>query len=89
MNLIVFLNEFVDIFFNLLYFAIIVRIFLSWMPSGGNHRLKEIVYSITEPVLGPFRRVIPKLGMLDISPIVAMFVIDFVRSLLLILISRL
>ena len=89
MNLILFLNKFVDIFFNLLYFAIIIRIFLSWIPGQVDHRIKDVVFSITEPVLGPFRRMIPKIGMLDISPIIAIFVVDFVRSLLLILINNL
>lgn len=56
--------------------VIIARIILSWFPmqpGGLGAQLFSFVYSITEPVLGPVRRMLPSIGMLDISPIVVIF----------------
>lgn len=76
-----FLIAFIRIFFNLLSFAIIARLLLSWFPQGAP-RLREVLHNITEPVLGPFRRVIPRIGMFDISPLVAIWVLDIFGAVL-------
>lgn len=78
-----FLLRSVSIFFDLLVFAIIARVLMSWMPSGGAPRLRTVLNDITEPVLGPFRRYVPRLGMIDISPIVAILVLDIVKTIIL------
>jgi YggT family protein len=41
-----------------------------------------ILNQITEPILAPLRRVIPRIGMLDISPMVALLLLQFLQSLL-------
>ena len=63
------------------------RIILSWFPiepGSGIATVYGFLYSITEPVLGPIRRVIPPLGMggmgLDLSPMVVFFGISILRS---------
>ncbi len=63
------------------------RIILSWFPvepGSGIATVYGFLYSITEPVLGPIRRVIPPLGMggmgLDLSPLVVFFGISILRS---------
>ena len=63
------------------------RIILSWFPINPTSGLASVygfLYSITEPVLGPIRRVIPPLGMggmgLDLSPLVVFFGISILRS---------
>ena len=54
---------------------IFMRIVFSWgMVSYGN-RLMRFLVDTTEPLLGPLRRMIPRLGMLDISPIIAVFIL--------------
>ena len=82
-----FLNQFITVFFNLLGFAILARILLSWIPSVNNAGIKSFLFSVTEPVLGPFRSIIPRIGMVDISPIVAIIALDVVESMLLYLVS--
>lgn len=57
--------------FSLMIFA---RILMSWGVSPHN-RLLHFLIRATEPVLGPFRRLIPPVGMMDISPIVVMFLL--------------
>ena len=76
-----FIVNFVSILFDLMSFAILARILMSWLPSGGGGRVRSFLHDVTEPVLGPFRRVIPRLGMLDISPIVAIIALDLLRSI--------
>jgi YggT family protein len=54
---------------------IVARIILGWGMSHGN-RLMRFLVRLTEPVLGPFRRIIPPLGMFDISPIVVLLILQ-------------
>ena len=53
---------------------IFMRIVFSWGASSTNRVLRFLI-KVTEPVLGPFRRIIPPLGMFDISPIVVLLLI--------------
>jgi YggT family protein len=63
--------------------AIIVRILFSWFSMGNSGGpIVRLLDDITEPILAPFRRVIPPLGMFDISPIIAILLIQFVTGLL-------
>ncbi|GGD70874.1 putative membrane protein YlmG [Paenibacillus nasutitermitis] len=60
-------------------FLIIGYILLSWLPSARESFIGELLGKIVEPYLAPFRRIIPPIGgMLDISPIVALFALRFV-----------
>ena len=57
---------------------IFMRIIISWGVSPHN-RLLHFLIRATEPVMGPFRRVIPPVGFLDISPIVVLFLLDLLQ----------
>jgi YggT family protein len=61
--------------YSLMIFA---RIIMSWGVSPHN-RLLHFLIRMTEPLLGPFRRVIPPLGMIDISPIIVLFLLDLLQ----------
>jgi YggT family protein len=54
---------------------IFVRIILSWGMMGYGNRLMRFLINVTEPLLAPLRRIIPPLGMFDISPIIAFIII--------------
>ena len=62
---------------DLYLIALFARIILSWFPlqpGGPMAQVFSFLYQITEPVLGPVRRIIPPIGMgLDISPIIVIF----------------
>jgi len=60
---------------RLFVFAIIVRIILSWVSPGGYNPATAIIHTLTEPLLSPFRRIIPPLGGLDISPVFAIIIL--------------
>lgn len=80
-----FLRTFVDLLFQILILAIIARALLSWFPvRPGNpfYALAVILHQITEPILAPLRRIIPMIGMIDISPMVAMFLLIFAQRMI-------
>jgi YggT family protein len=67
----------------------LIRVLLSWInvnPYGGprlDHPLVQILYRITDPVLEPFRRLIPPIGgAIDISPIIVLILIEILRTIL-------
>lgn len=78
-----FLANFIDMLFTVLIFAIVGRALLSWFNVGPGNPIGRILYEITEPILAPLRRVIPMIGMLDITPIVAILLLSFMQNLLL------
>jgi YggT family protein len=55
-------------------------VILSWVAPGSHNPGAELVQQITEPVLAPFRRIIPNLGGLDISPIFAFIALQLLQS---------
>lgn len=69
-----------SLFLNVLFYAMIISVILSWVAPGSHNPGAELVAQITEPVLAPFRRIIPNLGGLDISPIFAFIVIQLLQS---------
>jgi YggT family protein len=79
----------VDTVLNLMVWAIILSAILSWLFAFDviNHRNRFVsqfagfLDAITGPILAPFRRVIPPLGGIDITPIVAILVIQFLKIL--------
>lgn len=60
------------------------RIILSWFPISRGSPMESIysaLYAVTEPVLGPVRRALPPLGGFDLSPIVVIFGLQLLGSL--------
>ena len=73
---------FVDLIFTLLNLAILVRVLLSWVRVNPYHPAVELLYRITEPILAPLRRVIPPVGMVDISPVIALILLQIIQKVL-------
>lgn len=67
---------------QLLTFALIGRAILSWIDPGGQWAVSRILADVTDPIIAPLRRVIPPLGMIDISFIVAILLIQVLMRLL-------
>jgi YggT family protein len=80
----------IDTVLDLYTWVLVIWVVLSWLISfnvvNTHNRfvyvLSDILYRVTEPALRPLRRVLPNLGGLDISPLVLVLVIFFVRNLL-------
>ena len=58
----------------------IVMVIVSWVAPNSHNPAAELAYQISEPVLAPFRKLIPNLGGLDISPIFAFLAIQVIQS---------
>lgn len=75
---------------DIYFWFLIVNVILSWLIAfnvvNRSNRfvatLGEFLYRITEPVLGPIRRVLPNLGGIDISPLIVIIAIQFLQHLL-------
>ncbi|MFC4404653.1 YggT family protein [Gracilibacillus xinjiangensis] len=66
--------------FELYSYAIIIYILMSWFPGARESSIGRMLGRIVEPYLEPFRKIIPPIGgMIDISPIVAIFVLRFAK----------
>lgn len=78
----------VDMFFNIVLLLILARIILSWLPQFRSNQIAEFVFGITEPILGPFQRLIPPVGMIDLSPMVAIIALAVIQQILLWLIGN-
>ena len=79
----IWLYNFIDILFTLFELAILARVLLSWFRLHQRHPVVNFIYQITEPILRPLRNIIPPLGMIDISPIVALILLGIIRAIIL------
>ena len=77
-----FLFDFIRILCRVLTFAIIFRAILSWFSPRPTNMLAVILYRVTEPLLAPLRRIIPRVGMLDFTPLVAIILLQLIASFL-------
>lgn len=61
-------------------YALFIYILMSWVPGARESQFGAFFASICEPYLEQFRKIIPPLGMIDISPIVAIFVLQLAKT---------
>jgi YggT family protein len=66
--------------FTVVQIALIVRVLLSWIPMRPGAWYWRWSYALTEPILKPLRRIIPTIGMMDITPIVAWFLLGLLQG---------
>ncbi len=75
------LSRAVNTLFYFYYLLIIIRIFLSWIPTiDWMSQPFEGIRAVTDPFLNIFRNIIPPIGMLDISPIVAIILLQILQG---------
>jgi YggT family protein len=67
-----------SLFLKIFFFAMIISVILSWVAPGSYNPGAQLVNQICEPLLAPFRKLIPSLGGLDISPIFAFIALNLV-----------
>ena len=76
----------IDVVFQVLWYAILIRVLLSWLPMA-NIRIDpynpavRLLYAVTDPILEPLRQ-FTTIGMIDLSPLVALLLLDFLRQIL-------
>ncbi len=74
--------ELLSLLLNVFLFAILIQVILSWINPGTYNPAVSLLYSITEPVLRPCRRLLPPVSGMDLSPIIALVGIQLAKMLL-------
>jgi YggT family protein len=74
--------ELIILSLNLFFFAILIRVILSWVAPHNYNPITALLTTLSEPILRPFRRTIPPIGGLDISPVFALILIQALVILL-------
>ena len=87
--MIVVLTNFVRILAQALNLAIFARVILSWLPLSPENPIVRLLHGITEPILGPIRRIMPRMGMLDLSPFFGLILISLAERVLMMALQRL
>jgi YggT family protein len=67
---------------NFYFFALLAMIILSWVAPGSGNPAIHLIYQLTEPVMAPFRRLLPAMGGLDLSPIFVFIAINIMQIFL-------
>ena len=88
----VLLTDAINVFFKILYILIVIRVLMSWIPGSAYSSIGRLIYSLTEPILGPVKRMMDKspLGggtMLDFSPVIALFILEIIQMILLYIVN--
>lgn len=73
--------ELISLLLNIYLIAIFMRVLLSWINPHGYNPAMTIILSLTEPVMRPFRAIIPPIAGIDLSPLAAIVAIQVVRML--------
>ena len=76
-----FLINFISIFAQVLSLAIFIRALLSWFPLKAENPLVVVLVQVTDPVLIPLRRLIPAVGMFDLTPMIAIILLNVIADL--------
>lgn len=71
----------INLFFQIYTLMLFARILASWVPQVNEYRLMQFICYYTDPYLNLFRKIIPPLGMFDLSPIVAFLSLSFIQNL--------
>lgn len=82
--------QYIYIFFQIIYIAILIRCFLSFLPLSRDNAFVNIIILVTEPILGPTRRLcqnspLGEGGRIDFSPIIAIIFLSVLQRLTMIL----
>ena len=73
----------IHIAFEILTYIIIIRVILSWFPHNPYQSLIKLIYQISNPILNPIRNFVSPIGGIDISPIIAIFIIQLIKNIIL------
>ena len=81
-NFIIAIARIISAILTILTWIIIIRALISWVNPDPYNSIVQFLYRVTEPILMPIRRILPAMGGFDLSSIVALVGIVFIRSFL-------
>lgn len=74
--------QILDTFLLIMQFAIIGRAILSWFDRSGQNPVSQVLIQLTDPIIAPIRQIMPRTGMIDLSPMITIFAIIILRQIL-------
>jgi len=77
-----YLLNFLALLCEILTIIILIRVVMSWFSPQPTNIISNIIYQITEPILAPLRRIIPRVGIFDFTPMVAIILFQVIAYLL-------
>ena len=77
-----FVRNLVEVFALVLSVLILGRVLVSWVDNTGRTQLSVFLFRATEPVLAPIRNMLPRMGMLDLAPMIALIFLSLVLQAL-------
>lgn len=80
--------SYISLAFTVYSYMLVGYVLMSWVPAVQDSAIGRFLKTVCEPYLGIFRKFIPPIGMLDISPIVAIFLLNFIKNGLFIVIQK-
>lgn len=76
------LIELVNMAFTVLVWLIIARCILSFVRHNPYQPVIKFIYDVSEPIMAPFRKLIPPTGGIDFSPIIAVLALSFLQKII-------
>ena len=73
---------FIEFLIMALMFAIIARALASWFVKDPSNPIVAMLHDITDPIVGPIRRLMPSTGMIDFSPLIALILLQILQAVL-------
>lgn len=93
MQVVILLIQFVSVLSRIIVYALIGRVIFSWFSMGGprgpRSRLEQFLIDVTDPVLNIARKLPHRAGMMDFAPIIAIFGVDILSQIVIVLLSNL
>ena len=77
--LLVALGQLLELLYNILFYSILISVVLSWVAPRGYNPAMKLLYDLTDPLLAFFRRFLPPMGGIDISPLLALVALQFAK----------
>ncbi len=71
----------IQLLFTILELAVLARVLFSWIQPDPYNPVVRTIVRLTDPILAPLRRIIPPLGMLDITPLVALIALSIIEQI--------
>jgi YggT family protein len=75
------IGDLIALLLQLLAIAIFIRALLSWVSPDPRNPIVQALDAVTEPILQPLRQIVPRIGMIDITPLVAIIVLQILAGL--------
>jgi|TARA_B100000809_G_scaffold265974_1_gene326620 YggT family protein len=65
--------EFIGFILQIFAYLVIARALTTWFPNARQYAIVQLLYQITDPVMTPISKLIPRIGMIDLSPTILVF----------------